>query len=48
MNNVRFHFIGSNLFVWDTLKLWDPELASGDGMKYPISKSFTLGVTISM
>ena len=48
MNSVRFHFVGTNLFVWDSLKLWDPELASGDGMKYPLTKNFTVGVTINM
>lgn len=48
IDRIRVHFIGSNLFVWDTLKLWDPELGSGDGMKYPISKSFTFGLTVGM
>lgn len=48
MDRVRVHFIGTNLFVWDVLKLWDPELGSGDGMRYPITKSFTAGITISM
>ncbi len=48
MNSVRVFFIGTNLMVWDSLKLWDPELASGDGMKYPLTKSFTLGLTINM
>lgn len=48
VNNLRLHFIGSNLFVWDSLKLWDPELGSGNGMAYPITKSFTGGLTISL
>jgi len=48
INNIRLHFIGSNLFVWDSLKLWDPELGSGNGMAYPITKSFTGGLTISL
>jgi TonB-linked SusC/RagA family outer membrane protein len=48
VNTIRLFFIGSNLFVWDTLKLWDPELSSGKGMDYPISKSFTGGITISL
>jgi TonB-linked SusC/RagA family outer membrane protein len=48
LNNIRLHFVGSNLFVWDSLKLWDPELGSGNGMAYPITKSFTGGVTISL
>lgn len=48
INNIRLHFIGSNLFVLDMLKLWDPELGSGNGMAYPITKSFTGGLTISL
>jgi len=48
INNLRIHFIGSNLFVWDSLKLWDPELGSGNGMAYPITKSFTAGLTITL
>lgn len=48
INSIRLHFIGSNLFVWDSLKLWDPELGSGNGMAYPITKSFTGGLTISL
>ncbi|MFV0390913.1 MAG: SusC/RagA family TonB-linked outer membrane protein [Paludibacteraceae bacterium] len=48
MERVRFHFIATNPFLWDYLKLWDPELGSGSGMSYPISKNFTGGVTISM
>jgi TonB-linked SusC/RagA family outer membrane protein len=48
INNLRLYFIGSNLYVWDILKLWDPELGSGNGMAYPITKSFTAGFTISL
>lgn len=47
MNDVRVYFLGSNLLVWDSLKLWDPELASGSGAKYPISRSFTLGLNVT-
>lgn len=46
MNNARIYFLGSNLAVWDSLKLWDPELASGNGDRYPLTKSFTLGLTL--
>jgi TonB-linked SusC/RagA family outer membrane protein len=48
LNTVRIFFIGTNLFVWDSLKLWDPELASGDGMKYPLAKTFTFGLTLNL
>ncbi|MDR0863372.1 MAG: TonB-dependent receptor, partial [Candidatus Symbiothrix sp.] len=45
--SIRLFFVGTNLFVWDTLKLWDPELASEDGMKYPPSKTLTMGLTVN-
>jgi hypothetical protein len=48
LNSMRVYFVGSNLFVWDSLKLWDPELGSGNGMAYPITKSFTGGLTVSL
>lgn len=48
MGDVRIYFLGNNLAVWDSLKLWDPELAIGDGMKYPLSKSYTLGLTVNL
>jgi len=48
INNLRVYFVGSNLLLWDTLKLWDPELGSGNGMDYPPTKSFTGGFTISL
>lgn len=47
MTKARLYFLGNNLAVWDSLDLWDPELASGDGMKYPLSKSFTLGLNVT-
>ena len=47
MEKARLYFIGYNLAVWDSLKLWDPELTSGNGMKYPLNKSFTLGLNVT-
>lgn len=47
MNNARIYFLGSNLAVWDSLKLWDPELAVGNGAKYPPARSFTLGLNVN-
>ena len=48
IGNLRVYFVGSNLLLWDSLKLWDPELGSGNGMAYPITRSFTGGLTISL
>ena len=45
--NVRLGFIGQNLLVFSPFKLWDPELGSSDGAKYPISKTFSANLTIN-
>lgn len=47
INNARFYIMGQNLMVWDHLKLWDPELASGNGMNYPLAKTISGGLTIN-
>lgn len=47
MHDVRLYFNCNNLAVWDKLDIWDPELASGDGMKYPPAKTFTVGLTLN-
>jgi TonB-linked SusC/RagA family outer membrane protein len=47
INNARLYIMAQNLAVWDHLKLWDPELASGNGMSYPLSKTVTGGLTIN-
>lgn len=47
MNKARVYLMGYNLAVWDSLKIWDPELGSGSGMNYPISKTITLGLTMN-
>ncbi|MNR05677.1 TonB dependent receptor [compost metagenome] len=47
VNKARVYVMGYNLAVWDSLKIWDPELGSGNGMNYPISKTITLGLTVN-
>ncbi|MDA3854085.1 MAG: TonB-dependent receptor, partial [Bacteroidales bacterium] len=46
MKNARLYFLGTNLAVWDDLKIWDPEVASGNGYSYPPSKIFTFGLRV--
>ena len=48
MNNMRIFFIGNNLLTFSDFKLWDPEMGSSNGQGYPLTKSFTLGLTIKM
>ena len=48
INKVRFFFVGTNLLTFSKFKLWDPEMGSTDGKKYPLSKTFSLGVSINL
>lgn len=36
VSSIDLQFVGSNLAVWDNLKLWDPEQAGKNGSVYPI------------
>lgn len=47
-NNIRIFFIGSNLLTFSKFKLWDPELGSNNGVKYPLTKSLTLGLSVNL
>ena len=46
LNNIRIYFMGTNLVTFSSFKLWDPELGSSNGQVYPLSKAYTLGLTI--
>lgn len=43
----RFYFMGSNIFTWSKFKLWDPELNTNNGIKYPNTSVYTLGVNFN-
>jgi TonB-linked SusC/RagA family outer membrane protein len=46
LSNARFYLNGTNLFCWSKFKLWDVEMG-GNGLGYPIQKSYTVGLNIS-
>ena len=48
MNNIRVFFIGTNLLTFSKFKMWDPEMGSSTGQQYPLSKSYTLGLTVTL
>ena len=48
INNIRVYFMGTNLLTFSSFKLWDPELGSSNGRAYPLSRTYTLGMTISL
>ena len=40
--------LGNNLCVWDDIKYWDPEQGHrNQGMSYPMSRTFTLGLEVN-
>ncbi|HBG40487.1 MAG TPA: SusC/RagA family protein [Porphyromonadaceae bacterium] len=47
VNNASVYMMGMNLFTFSKWKLWDPELNTDNGTKYPNTTSFTVGVTFS-
>jgi len=47
MKNLRISMIGDNLYVWDKVKLWDPEQASSNGAVYPLTRSVTFTLQMS-
>ena len=46
-NTVRIFFVGTNLLTWSAFKLWDPEMGSTDGKRYPLSKNLSLGISVN-
>ena len=48
LNKVRFFFTATNLLTFSSFKLWDPEMGSSDGKKYPLNKTFSLGVSVNL
>ncbi|MDD3036985.1 TonB-dependent receptor [Bacteroides sp.] len=47
IERARFFFLGNNLAVFSPFKWWDAEAGRGDGMGYPINKTYTVGVQLS-
>ena len=47
-NALRIYLMGNNLAVWDHIKMWDPEISNkNEGVNYPLSRTFTLGLEVS-
>lgn len=40
--------MGTNLLTFSKFDLWDPEMGSTTGEKYPLSRTFTLGLTLNL
>lgn len=46
ISGIDFQLVGSNIFVWDNIKEFDPEQASYRGLVYPIPSTYTLQLYI--
>lgn len=47
LKGTRVYVSGNDLFYFSKFKMWDPELNTGDGLKYPGMKSIMFGVDIN-
>lgn len=47
VKSLRLYLKGSNLLTFSKFKMWDPELDTGNGMKYPIMKSISFGLDVN-
>lgn len=49
INTARVYMMGYNLTVWDKIKYWDPETGnSNGGLNYPLSRTFTFGLELTL
>lgn len=48
LSKVRLHIIGQNILTFSSFKMWDPEMGSSDGQKYPLGKTWTFGLNINI
>ena len=44
ISGLRLYFIGYNVATFSSFKMWDVELGDGKGARYPLIKSFNLGL----
>ena len=47
ISNVRLYVSGNNLLTWSKFKLWDPELESNNGEKYPQMRTAAVGLNVN-
>ncbi len=47
VSSMDLQFVGNNLYVWDNVKIFDPEQAAWNGRKYPIPSTYSLQVYVN-
>lgn len=46
IKSFRVFLRGSNLVTFSSFKMWDPEIGSSDGLRYPLNKIYSAGIDI--
>ncbi|WP_210416854.1 TonB-dependent receptor [Echinicola soli] len=45
----RVYLMGNNIYVWDDIKMWDPEIGDQNaGLNYPVPRAFTFGLEFTL
>src|SRR5690606_323792 len=47
LKSMDLQFVGNNLYIWDNVKIFDPEQAAWNGRKYPIPSTYSLQVYVN-
>lgn len=47
VTSMDLQFVGNNLYIWDNVKIFDPEQAAWGGRKYPIPSTYSLQAYIN-
>lgn len=47
VSSMDLQLVGSNLYVWDNVKIFDPEQAAWNGRKYPIPTTYSFQVYVN-
>lgn len=47
LSTIRLYLQGENLYTWDKVKFWDPEVTGRSGSRYPISSTYTFGLNVT-
>lgn len=48
VSSMDLQFVGTNLYIWDNVKIFDPEQAAWNGRKYPIPSTYSIQVYINL
>ena len=47
VKSCRVFVSGNNLFCLSSFKMWDPELGTNDGLRYPMNRSIMFGIDVN-